>query len=396
MSGVTRTAGYFTNPSQIPDTNWRMVGTADFDSDEKTDILFRHSISGKNVVWYMDGITRTNGVFTDPDQLADTNWRIVGTGEFSTPLDGKPDLLYRHAVSGKNVVWYMDGVTRTAGVFTNPSVLADTNWQMVGVGDFSSPQDGKTDILWRHGISGKNVLWYMDGITRTNGVFTNPDQLPDTNWRIVGTNDFNADGRVDILFRHGVSGKNVVWYMNGITRTAGVFTNPDSLADTNWKMVGTGDFDTSGKPDILWRHGVSGKNVIWFMDGITRTGGVFTVPDSLADTNWQMVGVGDFSSDGKPDILWRHGVSGKNVVWYMIGVFRTAGLFTSPDQLPDTNWQMVAVGDFDSNEKPDILFRHGISGKNVVWYMDGITRTGGVFTNPDQLPDTNWKIVGPR
>ena len=34
--------------------------------------------------------------------------------------------------------------------------------------------------------------------------------------------------------------------------------------------------------------------------------------------------------------------------------------------------------------------------KNVVWLMNGITRTQGVFTNPAQLPDTNWRIVGPK
>ena len=82
----------------------------------------------------------------------------------------------------------------------------------------------------------------------------------------------------------------------------------------------------------------------------------------------------------------------------MDGITRTAGVFTNPDQLPDTNWRMVAAGDYSLpvDGKPDIVFRHQVSGKNVVWFMDGITRTGGAFTNPDQLPDTNWKIVGPR
>jgi hypothetical protein len=272
-------------------------------------------------------------------------------------------------------------------------------------GDFSG--DGRPDIVWRHAVSGKISVWLMNGVTRTAGVFTTPDTLADTSWAIVGTADFGADGKTDILWRHQVSGKNVVWMMNGVVRTGGVFTNPDTLADTNWGVVGTGDFSTppDNKPDILFRHGITGNNVVWYMDGITRTAGVFTSPASLADTNWFMVGIGDFWSvgspgaqDGKNDILWRHNFSGKNVLWYMDGVTRTAGVFTSPDQLPDTNWRMVAVGDYSTpnDARPDIVFRHQISGNNVVWYMIGATRTGGVFTNPAQLADTYWKIVGPR
>lgn len=34
--------------------------------------------------------------------------------------------------------------------------------------------------------------------------------------------------------------------------------------------------------------------------------------------------------------------------------------------------------------------------KNVVWFMNDITRSHGVFTNPAQLPETNWRIVDPK
>jgi hypothetical protein len=309
------------------------------------------------------------------------------------------------AANGTWILRFRDGAGGDVGTVSAASIAITQS--LSNNGDFNS--DGNTDLLFRHQNSGNNVAWFMDGITRLAGTFLNPSSLADNNWRMVGTHDFSTpqDGKTDILFRHGLSGKMVVWYMDGITRTLGVFTNPDTLADTNWGVVGTGDFSTpgDGKPDILFRHGITGNNVVWYMDGITRTAGVFTSPASLADTNWFMVGIGDFWSvgspggqDGKNDILWRHNFSGKNVLWYMDGVTRTAGVFTSPDQLPDTNWRMVAVGDYSTpnDARPDIVFRHQISGNNVVWYMIGATRTGGVFTNPAQLADTYWKIVGPR
>ena len=39
-----------------------------------------------------------------------------------------------------------------------------------------------------------------------------------------------------------------------------------------------------------WRHAVSGKMVLWMMDGLTRTSGIFTTPDGLADLGWKLVG----------------------------------------------------------------------------------------------------------
>ena len=35
------------------------------------------------------------------------------------------------------------------------------------------------------------------------------------------------------------------------------------VADQNWKVVGTGDFNGDGKSDILWRNTSTGENAIW-------------------------------------------------------------------------------------------------------------------------------------
>jgi len=42
-----------------------------------------------------------------------------------------------------------------------------------------------------------------------------------------------------------------------------------------------GDFDSNGRTDILWRHEVSGQNVVWSMDGAVRQSGTFTTPSTL-------------------------------------------------------------------------------------------------------------------
>ncbi len=152
--------------------------------------------------------------------------------------------------------------------------------------------DGKVDILWRNTAAGggQNVVWYMNGTNRTGAAYL--PRLANIDWNIAGCGDFNGDGKTDILWRYTADdasrGQNVVWYMNGITR-AGVALLP-KLTDLDWNVEDVADFNGDGKPDILWRNlGQSanrGKNVTWFMDGVTRTG-VGTLPTSTG-LDWKI------------------------------------------------------------------------------------------------------------
>jgi hypothetical protein len=261
-------------------------------------------------------------------------------------------------------------------------------------GDFNA--DNRNDLLWRHDVSGENVLWFMNGANLINGTFTTPPTLTDVRWKMVGTNDFNADGRPDILWRHAVSGENVLWYMNGSVLASGTFLTPSSLADVRWGMAGTGDFNVDGRPDILWRHSQSGEIVVWFMNGSVLQSGTFLTPSAFTDVNWQTVGTGDFNGNGRTDILWRHAQSGQNVVWFLEGTSLVSGAFTNPPALADPAWRMVATGDYNFDGRVDIVWRHSTSGQNVMWFMNGIDLVSGTFTTPPTLADNNWKIVGPR
>jgi hypothetical protein len=73
-----------------------------------------------------------------------------------------------------------------------------------------------------------------------------------------------------IFWRNNRSGANRVWYMNRVAMRW-VVALP-ALTNLEWKLVGTADFNDDGKPDIVWRNTATGENQVWYMDGITKTG----------------------------------------------------------------------------------------------------------------------------
>ncbi|MEE9912429.1 MAG: SBBP repeat-containing protein [Deltaproteobacteria bacterium] len=248
----------------------------DFNADRRTDILWRNTATGQNMVWFMNNVTRlSHASLADVTNLA---WTIAGTGDFNN--DGKTEILWRNTTTGQNLVWFMNGTTRASYAYLMS--VSDQAWTIAGTGDFNN--DGKADILWRNTATGKNQVWHMNGVTRLSYVYLR--SAADLTWTIAGTGDFNNDGKTDILWRNSTTGRNQVWYMNGATKTSAAYLTTNT--DQAWRIAGTGDFNNDGKTDILWRNTTTGRNMVWYMDGVNRTS--YAYPPTLADPTWTIVG----------------------------------------------------------------------------------------------------------
>ncbi len=245
--------------------------------------------------------------------------------------DGKPDLLWRNygpgADAGKNVVWFMDGITYRLSI--NLPDQSDLNWRPGGTGDFDS--DAKTDILWRNYATGQNEVWLLDGDTDEDNTFPRvplPSEI-DTNWRIAGVADFNGDNQPDILWQNSATGGVRIWYMNGTALLSSATLGTES--DINWQIAGTGDFDGDNRPDLFWRYQgagtAAGTHRLWYVTGTSYVTSASFLP--VPNLNWQIAGIGDFARttagrivnepDGKTDVLWRHSRTGENAVWLLDG-----------------------------------------------------------------------------
>jgi hypothetical protein len=132
---------------------------------------------------------------------------------------------------------------------------------------------------------------------------TSLGQVP-TNWFVVATGDFNADGKGDILWQD-TQGNLAIWFMNGAQVIA---AQAVGKLPANWVVV---QADRNGW--IFLRNTVTNEVGIWVMQGNT----VAQAMDfGAVPAQWSIAGIGDFDNNGFSDILWRD-ASGNVAIWLL-------------------------------------------------------------------------------
>ncbi len=253
-------------------------GSNDFNGDGRGDILWHNASTGETQVWFMSGASRIGrATITDGTRpiLIGAPWNIVGSRDFNG--DRKSDVLWYNSATGETQLWFMDG-HRLAGRGTilgenGSAVFIGPPWSIVGTNDMNG--DGRSDIIWHNSSTGETQVWFMNGhrlIGRATVLGENGSPaLVGSPFRIAGTNDMNGDGRPDIVWHNSATGETQLWFMNGhrLTGRATVFGengNP-AFVGSPFRIVGTNDFNQDGRADILWHNSSTGEAQIWFMKG---------------------------------------------------------------------------------------------------------------------------------
>ena len=266
------------------------------------------------------------------------------------------------------------------------------NFQADAPNDFDG--DGRADLLWQDTESGFAQIWYLGG---PQGVtVTGAANLTKANpWRIVGIADFDGDGIPDVAWQDPATGAVQVWFMGG--SGGNVLVSAANITAKNaWQVVSIADFNRDGHPDLLWEDPASGFAQIWYLGGAHGTDLLGAA--NLTKTNpWHIVGAADFNGDGFPDVVWQDPASGTIQIWYLGGsaTGREGSQLQSAANLMASHSRVAAIADFNQDGHPDIVLQEAATGAASVYFFTGAqgTTANGSATISAANP---WSIAAPK
>ena len=256
-----------------------------------------------------------------------------------------------------------------------------SEWQSVGVahpaewdnlGCYDMAGDGKADsvlfgnVTSEAGIHGAYIGYYADA-----------NDL-DANWVNIGylTNEDNIDwkNKVGNLTGNASGANSIVWYTHELGALGAWTDGTENWVsikggfNADWTLVGCGDFSGDGKDQVVMSYNSGAKYYAYAIDGsYTELG------DS--DSGWTVRAIGDFSGDGKDDIVAFHKETGLVAMWGD----GDAANWSKLGQLDANDWFVVGAGDYNCDQKDDLLVRQ---------YSTGML---GYYTSGDM---SQWNVLG--
>ncbi|MGB2568663.1 FG-GAP repeat domain-containing protein [Micromonospora citrea] len=336
-------------------------------------------------------ITSPSGT-TDANQYGIAYQRQDHTRALSASCDNDVDFDMYGGQIMMSFTRLADSCSRTQVFVKNGHSWGSTAINGVSVGPFSvgiswTSSDSRHE--WQHGGVSANVCGSGssgggggDGETGGGDSGGGGGTLPPVR------GDFDGDRKADIIARHAQTKDLRLYAGNGsgsfVSGTGGTIGN-------NWGnfdiVFSPGDFSGDGKPDILARHATTKDLHLYAGDG---SGGFRSATGGMISNNWGNFDIifspGDFSGDGKPDILARHATT-KDLHLYAGDGNR--GFKSGTGGTVSNNWGNFNVvfspGDFDGDGKADIIARHAGTADLHLYAGNGAggfkSGTGGAFSN---------------
>jgi hypothetical protein len=171
--------------------------------------------------------------------------------------------------------------------------------------------------------------------------------------------DFNGDSKSDLMWRENGSGTFTEWQSTGNGVKPNVYVN--GSVTNAWMLAGIGDFSGDGRADLLWFN--NGTFTVW-----DSTGNGFA-PNSFigsAGPGWTLTANADFNGDGTSDLLWQNGTTFTE--WQSTGNNFTPNVFVGS---VTAGWTLAATGDFTGNGEADLVWFNAGSGTFTIWDSTG-------------------------
>ena len=368
-------------------TNPSSVAIRDLNGDGKIDLAVANY--GANSVSILLNTTVSNA--STPTFSAKTDF-ATESGPYAVTLgdinnDGRPDMAATNYTTNK-VSQYFNITTPGA---STPSFGAVSNYT-VGTAPSSVTfcdlnGDGKVDMVIGNETT-NNVSVFMN--TMTLGVtpvsFSAKTDLTSSGNTSVKLADFNGDGKPDVV-GNSPGSRNAIVRFN--TTTPGAST-PTFSATTTFasglvpNVISIGDFNGDGKPDFAVSNGNSLNYISVFLNSTTPGASTPTFSNGLAPGNFFATGTNpisctsaDINGDGKPDLISQNSSGGSiSVLLNATPPGNATPVFSSSVNFTTTptTTLFLFAGDLNGDGKPDIAVTNGTS--NTVSVLLNTTTTG--------------------
>ena len=222
--------------------------------------------------------------------------------------------------------------------------------------------DGRSDLLFRYGTTGGvAAYWLMNGVAISSASSGIPAPA---GHEVAITGDFNGDSRMDVIWQRASDGNLVMWRGNS---TGGFDTVGVGSIGSGWRVVSAGDINGDGLSDLMFRYGTNGGLAgYWLMNGAAIASASAAIP---APAGHEVAITGDFNGDGRLDVIWQRAADGNLVMWRgnSTGGFDTVGVGGI-----GAGWRIVAGADINGDGRGDLMFRYGTNGGLAAyWLMNG-------------------------
>jgi hypothetical protein len=369
-------------------TGLQIVGLADFNADNKTDLLWRDVNTGLYLGTIMGGSTGLTKVQSVVLGGSSTGLQIVGLADFNA--DNKTDLLWRDVNTGLYLGTIMGGSTGLTKVQSVVLGGSSTGLQIVDLPDFNA--DNKTDLLWRDVNTGLYLGTIMGGSTGLTKVQSAVLGGSSTGLQIVDLADFNADNKTDLLWRDVNTGLYLGTIMGGATGLTKVQSVVLGGSSTGFQIVDLADFNADNKTDLLWRDVNTGLYLGTIMGGATGLTKVQSVVLGGSSTGLQIVDLPDFNGDFKTDLLWRDVNTGLYLGTIMGGATGLTKVQSVVLGGSSTGLQIVGLAYFNIDDKTDLLWRDVNTGLYLGTLMNSLTKVQSKSLGGSS---TTFQIVAP-
>jgi hypothetical protein len=126
-----------------PNSGWQPIGVGQFSGSSSSvntlsgtiEILWRNQSSDQTAAWSISNGSFAGATYLDlPSLGSNSEWKLRGTKDFNS--DGKTDLLWQNDRTGQVALWFLDGYQFSDGTFLgNDPIVGDSNWDIVAIGD---------------------------------------------------------------------------------------------------------------------------------------------------------------------------------------------------------------------------------------------------------------------